>query len=744
MSRFGNGRWTRAVTALGLAALIACQKPAESDTTEVLEEVRSLILDRRHGEAIAKMRELVDANPDDGKLQYLYGEALMASGQPSLAVWPLTRAMRDADRLVEAGLLLARAQSQSGSGVDAIKTTTRVLEADPENEEALLLQIEAKLADNLAENVLEDIDRVEALGMAPDTIAALRLDALLGLGREKEAEALLAELTKEAEAMREENPANAARLCAATATFTFERGDGEGARKRFAECLEGDGVRSDILVQAAVDFYDKSGSPELATDARKRRFELDPSQIRDRVDYAVRLQKVDRFEEAEKLLLEATETHPTAWWALTDLYVDERDYRKALESLDHAIAESPDQREEWLFTRADFQLALGDLDAAEKTLSRLEVPAHRELVQARLAMQRGELVAAAEHFEAGIRLWPDNPDARFLAGQVYERLGEWNRAAAHYREAARMDDPHYESSLALAGLQRALGDSEGVGSLLMRLADTRPGDAELIEKLIQFAGDTGAEELGLNMLTHLSRLRGKSGRAVAIAAERSQRANGTEAALKVIDQTGIDLIDEANVEALEARTSLLLALDRFDEAATGIEKALAKNPESTRLLVARAAVRRAQGRPDAAVSDLAAARAIDSRFLPAILALAEVEESAGRVDRARALYEEVLPLESERKTRDAAPLEHRGALALARLDLAAGAVDAARERLREVLRTDPRQGHAAWMLLQSYGDDPGGGGLDALERQDLALRAAVFEGSPAARDYYKKVKPSPS
>ncbi len=264
----------------------------------------------------------------------------------------------------------------------------------------------------------------------------------------------------------------------------------------------------------------------------------------------------------------------------------------------------PTRHDEWFFSRADFLLELGDLKEAKRTLESIEVPAHRALIEARIASVEGNLDEAAKRFEEGIKLWPDNPDAHYLAGQVYERRGEWSLASAHYREAARMDKPHYESSLALADLQRALGDEGGVDFLLLRLADARPGDPKVAEKLIEHAVDTGNNELGMRSLRHLSQLPGQAGRAVALAAERAEVADGTEAALRVIDELKLDLSEPENFDALEARCELLARLERGSEGLASVEKALKRDPESARVLVLRAKIRRGEGDLEPAVADL--------------------------------------------------------------------------------------------------------------------------------------------
>jgi tetratricopeptide (TPR) repeat protein len=443
------------------------------------------------------------------------------------------------------------------------------------------------------------------------------------------------------------------------------------------------------------------------------------------------------------LLVEATQTNKAAWTALADLYAIAGDVRKALDALDQAIAASPTVREDWLFSRADFLLVLGNIEEAEKVLPSIDVPAHRALLEARIASARGDLDAAIDKFEEGIRLWPDNPDARYLAARAYERKGDWKQAAAHYREAARMEPPHYESSLALASLQRALGDQEGVSFLLVRLAESHPNDPKIIEKLIEHAADSNNTELGRNAITRLSRVRGQAGRAVALAAARVDAVEGPEAALAAIEKSGLELTAVPNVEALAARIDLLNELEREDEAIASIEAALAVAPKSARLHVLRASVHQAAGRVDRAIADLEKACELDPGDLPALLALANAQREAGRIEVAHQLYEKAVQIEVEQAKQDDSS-DWKASVALARLDLETGETKVARDRLRKVLDANPRQGEAAWLLLKSFGDGASGSGLAEADRTDLALRAAVFQGSPEAQDYWKRLNAAKS
>lgn len=724
--------------ALPVAWLIACQESSERDLNAVADRVQSMFDEGRFLDAIEMLRVQIEERPDDPELQALYGEALLASGQPSLAVWPLARAMRSPDHLVQAGLLLARAQFATGSGADAVGTATRVLEVDPKNEIALLTRIMANLGESLEDKALDDLDRLDEFRGRRDESDFLRLDALLGLGREEEADALLTELAAQADAERENAPARSARLCAAVATFTLERGDEDGAKERFRSCVEGDGVLDPLLFQKATEFFDGHGERQFATDLFKRRFDNDPSRLDERVRYADRLQRTRRFAEGEALLLDAARTQDAAWAALADMYAIEGDFRKAVDALDKAIVASPKVHDDWHFSRADFLLALGEIAEATKALESIEVPAHRVLIEARIAAAKGDLDEATNLFEEGIRLWPDNPDARYLAGQVYERRGKWTEAAAQYREAARMDPPHYESSLALAGLQRALGDLEGVAFLLNRLAKTHPGDPTVAEKLIEYAGDIGSEELGRTTLARLARMREHTARAIALAAERAERAEGAESAMAVIERSNLDSSVPANVALLDAKCRLLIEQERWDDALASIETARAKAPDSAHLLILRASVHRARGELDRAIADLENARRLDGHSTPALLELARAHEAKGDVQVAMKIYAEASAEEQRGSGRESSEGSD-ATLALARLELASGKTEIARDRLRQALDANPRDGKAAWMMLQSYADGDGAD-LTTTERADLALRAAVFEGSAAAQDYLKRLR----
>jgi len=330
-----NVAWLAVLFAVA-GILAGCQESGPTSEA-LLEEAKRAVMEGRHADALESARLLLDTNPDDPRTQRIYGEALVATGQPSLAVWPLSRAMRDPDEAVPAGLLLARAQLAGNTGADAITTATRVIELAPDNAHAFMLRARAYLSQNMEEEAIADLDAAIERGLDDDTQEFIRVYALIGLDRIDEAETLLDELHARAAENADEDPKRAAEVCGATAMFAFERGDAERAEQRFEACLEGDGVKNALLVKSAVDFFDRDGLSEKGTAVYRRRFALDESNLAARVRLAERLRRVGRAGEGLELLEAVTDQDPGVWSALVDFHRRREDFAQALVALDHAL-----------------------------------------------------------------------------------------------------------------------------------------------------------------------------------------------------------------------------------------------------------------------------------------------------------------------------------------------------------------------------------------------------------------------
>jgi len=87
--------WSHGWLVLGAVLLaLACGGDAEKR----LGEIRNRHETGQYAATLEPLRELLQASPDDPELNHLYGSALLALGQPDLAIWSLRKAALDPER----------------------------------------------------------------------------------------------------------------------------------------------------------------------------------------------------------------------------------------------------------------------------------------------------------------------------------------------------------------------------------------------------------------------------------------------------------------------------------------------------------------------------------------------------------------------------------------------------------------------------------------------------------------------
>ena len=106
------------------------------------------------------------------------------------------------------------------------------------------------------------------------------------------------------------------------------------------------------------------------------------------------------------------------------------------------------------------------------------MPAQRSLILGRVAQERGDAAAALEHFDAALRLWPNNPWARYYAALAAERLGDFDRALEEYRYSIRIDQGATDARTRGAKLLVAEGDLLRAYQLLFIEVERHPLEPE--------------------------------------------------------------------------------------------------------------------------------------------------------------------------------------------------------------------------------------------------------------------------
>ncbi len=673
-----------------LAGLVLGLGCGEAKDTPSLKAIRALHEEGRWRDSLPDLRALVDENPANGEANLLLGTALLQGGDAGLAVWPLRRASEHPRYAVPAGLLLARAMLDSRTAPDALPVINRVLELDPDNLGALALRSRAHLANGNLVDGLADIDRV--LERDPHNVAALvpRVTTLIALDLIDDAEAALA-TARERLATTDEpiSEGMRARLCIAGALFSFEKGDLEIAESQYAECLEAHS-QNPLAVTETAAYYDLSGRPEDATKLLQEALASTPNSFF-RLALARRMRALGDLAEEERLLREEAEQTATAqaWFNLADLYVNREQFDEAVLAFEEALAAAQEASVMLRFAYADTLVQAERYELARSVADALEEPSLRDLILGRILLAEGNAAAALEAFTSGIRLWPNNPSGRFLAGEAAEALGDFPRAMSEYRESLRAHPGFTRAGLSLAELQAVSGQDPLALDSLSRHLRARPRDAEALILAARVAHRTGRHPLATRMLQRLAAIHGHESVAVAEEAGLLAADKGAELAVEAIEHSQLDLSDPANLPALESLVEQLAELAQHEKAEQRVGAALEAHPEEVALLTLQGRVHERAGKSPR--ESYEQALALVPNYAPALAGLGALAEAVGEHQQALDLYA---------RSEEALPGHPQTAMNVARMLAALQREEEARERLETLLRRHPREAEAALQLAE--------------------------------------------
>jgi tetratricopeptide (TPR) repeat protein len=678
--------FSRITLAIGVALLgLAC-----GQAEDPLVEIRKLQEEGRYVKTIDQLRILADREPSNAEIQFLLGSALLFSGNGGLAVWPLRAASKAPEYAIEARMLLARSMLESRTAPDSIPFIDEILELEPENIPALVLRIQAYQGTSRNEDALVDIERV--LELDPDNIPVLvpRVTALIATDQIDEAEKAIEDAREKLDNTSEEVGSSfPAMLCVARGLFAHEKGEPEVAEAQYQECLERFPVEP-IVVQGAANYYETLGQDERAVEILEKALEQSGNSVF-RAALAARMQRAGDTEEQERWLRAEAEERPstTAWFTLANFYVGRDEFDEALEAFDHALAQNPNPSESLLFAYADTLVQAEQFDKARSIVEGFEESALRDLIIGRILLGQGDPAGALVSFEAGILLWPNNPAARYLAGQAAERIGDFDRATAEYRESVRADASRTRAGLELAELYTLRGQYPDALDAIRRHMEANPGDADGMIVGVRAAHKAGRFGVASDGLKRLSEKPDYAGVAAAehakLLAESSP--DGAAAAVKTVEESDLDLTDPVNAAALRALLTYLAELGEHGKAIERIESALAAHPEAAVFHELNGRVLSAAGKPpEKAREAFDRALELDAKHAEALIGLAELSAQAGELDAARDLYDRAADLD---------PKDPAAALAAASLVVGAGQTADAQKRFEAVLTKHPREVDAA-------------------------------------------------
>jgi tetratricopeptide (TPR) repeat protein len=702
--------------ALLLAAALAagCGESVE----DRLAQAKELQESQQFEPSLAPLRSVLEEEPGHPEASYRLGLALAKTGNLSGAVFPLRQAADSDAFAVDAGLMLAQVFLATGNRDQAHATATRVLERDANQIEALALRVQTSHALGQYEGMLADAQRLAELEPGPRGLS-LRAAALESLGRFDEERKDLAAL----EALHRERGdlAQAAQSCALFAA-TFEKSDGNLARgiPAIEECLTRYPTQP-IVLQTATRVL----PPERSLAIWSKAAEEAPESLELRLGYADQLRLAGKHDEALAQVRSAAEDFRTAqaWLALAEVETSMGHPDEADAAFVAAAAAAPQDTEMITLRRADLRVTSGDLDGAEKLADEIKDEALADILRGHVRLERGDAEGALELLEKALERYPNHPGGRTLAGRAAERLGQTERALAHYREVVRADPGATNAGVLAAQIASSLGRHaeavEYVGRYLG--AAKTPPDAHAYSLAVRSAHAAGMPDAADLLIESMSRRPDLAGAVAVEKAWLAQQSGGPEAAARSLGESGIDLTDPANEPALRALIDAELALGRTDQALARADAALAKSPERASLHDVRGRVLLQTGRGDAARSEFERAVAADPGYGPAKAGLGALAFQAGDLEKAISLFDEAAQ----------APLpDPEAGYRAAQAAQALGRKDEAEQRYRAVLVQQPDHVGAsndlAWTLAEQKKD------LDAA--LDLAQRAVRLSPIPSTWD----------
>lgn len=705
---------------LGLAvATLACGGDVETR----MQEVRALQDVGQYAASIPELREILSAEPDLPEASYRLGMALVQTGERSRAIWPLQRATESgAEFGLQAGQLLASVHLDSQDFEEALRVIDRLLERVPDDKLALQMRAKAHIGARQFEAALVETQHLVELFPDDYTVRALHAAALVDMGRLDDAEAAHAEIKRLG--LASDDPETQARACLAPAIFArSDRQDLAAAKPYYEDCLTRFPISAFVLDQAQ-DYFDEAGDPERATLLYRKAVEQAPENLALRAALSTRLRGRGRVDEAETLLREAAETFGSvqAWHQLSEFYRGTGKTEPALRAVEKVIELSRGGSDELRFTQADLLIDLGENARAEEIAAALGEPAFATLIRGRLLLAKGDAAGALAAFDQGIRSWPNNAAARYMAGLAARAAGDVERAISELRESVRVDKDGSDAALVLAELYFERGDHPKALSFANNYLSNRPQSSK--EPALRIAARSlGAQRrfAQAHRSVELMREAGFERSAVVEEAAILQREKGADAAVQRIQSSKPDLTDPGSAELLRALADGLLTLGRGDEALREVDTAIARSPDSAALQVMRGTVLARTQHPAEATTAFRRAVELDPKSATALGGLATMLATGGEAAEAIQLYDQAAALD---------PARPHYAYSAAQLVLSSTDLAAAEVRLRSIAKH--HAGHSgarndlAWLLAEK--------GQDLDFALALAQEANQLEPSPNVQD----------
>jgi tetratricopeptide (TPR) repeat protein len=658
--------------------------------------IRSLQEQGQFQASISELDQVLARDPEHAEANYRLGLALVQTGEPSRAVWPLQKAAGASGYEISAGVLLASTHFQTQNFDEAIRAAEQVLAIDPDRQAALRIRANANLAARHLDAAYADTSRLVELYPQDYGVRALHASVLGDLGRLDEAEQANALLKQMGD--QSEDPDFRNRACLAPAIFASEKlKNTEKAKALYLDCANRKPTDT-VVISHLVKFFDSVEDPERGTSLWRDAVAAAPDRLDLRQGLANRLQAVDRPDEAEKVLLEAVNRigSPGAWNLLAAFYRSRHEPHRALAAIEEVAKQSGGGDERVRFMLADALIDVGQFDRAREVADGLSRADYAQLLRGRILLMKGDPAAALAEFEQGIRSWPNNASARFLAGIAARDLGDWDRAISELRESVRANNAETDAALELARIHFERGEYQQAvmfanQSLHGRGGAQQPEPYAIAARSFIALGQLERARRSLDTLEQ----RGFKSDALRERIAMEARVSGAARALALANQSRSDLTDPSEIDLLQQVVALSIDAHKESAALAQVDRAIARTPKSARPYELRGFVLSALARDADARAAFERALELDPKSGRAEAGIGSLLAKAGDEKGAIERFDRAYQLD---------PKDGDAAYAAAQLVLASRNREQGMKRLREIVRHHPGASGArndlAWLLAE--------------------------------------------
>ena len=625
---------------LALSALSCAEETRESR----IEAIQQMQANDQYRQSVQVLREMLRETPDDPEINHLYGLSLLSTGRPSLAVWSLRKAANHEDFAVQDGLLLTKALMRGGSAEDAVKAANQVIAYEPENMEALQLRLDANLTAMRNDDALADIDLI--LEIDPDNLESriARIRALLTLDRVEDGAAAIEEVNAIVESMEDEEQRSLwlPRVCGGSASFAAERGDPDGAEEVWNDCVT-DFPEEVMIANAAVEFFDSRGEYSRSLEIMRKAHELRPSHLPTVMPLVNRLAATGRTQEAEDLLnstAEQSQNQIRVWLTIANYHEERNEPKKARDALFLALSTMEKAPVDLIGAYADLLIRAGDYEKVEAVFADLkDEPLMLNLLRGRLYLATGNPEKALANLEEGLRLWPSNTAARFLAGQAAEQQGDFNRALQEYMESHRADHSNKEAVMRLTTLLEGMGRGDEALQALNRYNQKKPTDPTPLLAILRISNRYNNEQSFNYAMERLSKIPRQQGAITTELARIRAEGGGPIMGAAMFERSGLDFTLPANSLALDQWVTYLIELKRLRKALNLARTSATAVPQFPSFQEIKGKALIASGAHEQGVKALKKALSLSPERASTLALLAQEQVRLGQAAEAIALYD---------------------------------------------------------------------------------------------------------